>query len=120
MIIAVDFDGTLCEDRYPRIGNPRPGAFDAMVQLHKRGHYLILWTCRKGYPLLEAIQWCACMGIPLDQVNAPEPSNAKKFADDTRKIFADVYIDDRQIGGFPGWEAVIDYITKLEHEQNEH
>ena len=69
MIIAVDFDGTLCENRYPEIGYPMPRAIDSMRRLHEDGHYLILWTCRTGERLKDAINWLLERGIPIDRVN---------------------------------------------------
>lgn len=101
MIVAVDFDGTLCEDKYPAIGELRPGALEVMRQLHEAGHYLILWTCRCGDELKQAVNWCLERGIPIDRVNDHCPDNVAKYGEGGLKIYADRYIDDR--AGFSSW-----------------
>lgn len=103
MIIAVDFDGTLCDSRYPQIGNPLPGAVECMKRLHEDGHYLIIWTCRTDKHLKDAINWLLEQGIPFDRVNDHNPDNLRLYGEGDLKVFADVYIDDQNLGGFPGW-----------------
>ncbi len=102
MKIAIDFDGTIVEDRYPLIGKPRLFAFETMKELQKRNHQLILWTYRKGEELKEAVDFCRKRGIEFYSVNKNYP---EEVFDETvsRKIIADIYIDDRNLGGFPGW-----------------
>ncbi len=95
MIIAVDFDGTLCEDVYPKIGNAN---FYLILQLKGRqamGDKLILWTCRAGKALDEAIEWCAHYGLHFDAVNDNVPETLAKYGNNSRKITADIYLDDR-------------------------
>jgi hydroxymethylpyrimidine pyrophosphatase-like HAD family hydrolase len=108
MKIAVDFDGTIVEHMYPRIGKPMPFAFETLKELQALGHDLILWTYRAGKELEEAIEFCKKFGLEFYAINESYPY--EEF-DDTvsRKIYADIYIDDRNIGGFPGWT----YIWKL-------
>jgi hypothetical protein len=108
MKIAVDFDGTIVEHMYPRIGKPMPFAFETLKELQSLGHDLILWTYRAGKELEEAIEFCKKNGLEFYAINESYPY--EEF-DDTvsRKIYADIYIDDRNIGGFPGWT----YIWKL-------
>lgn len=65
MIIAVDFDGTLSMGPYPEIGNPKPYAVEMMNKLKDDGHYIILWTCRRGERLEDALNWLLEQGIPL-------------------------------------------------------
>lgn len=101
MIIAVDFDGTLCENKYPEIGELLPRALEVMKQLHEAGHYLILWTCRCGDDLKQAINWCLEHGIPIDRVNDHCPENVAKYGEGGLKIYADRYIDDK--AGFISW-----------------
>lgn len=113
MIIAVDFDGTLHTGKYPSIGDVRPGAVEYMQKLKQEGHYLILWTCREGDHLTEAINWLKEFDIPFDRVNDHEPQNKAQYGGSTRKVFADIYIDDRQIGGLPSWEEIYKYILHL-------
>ena len=104
-IIAVDFDGTLVEHRYPEIGPEMPFAFEVLHRLQLHGHKLILWTYRSGEFLKETIKFCEEKGIVFYAVNENYPGEMFE-ADISRKIYADVYIDDRNIGGFPGWPAI--------------
>lgn len=75
MIIAVDFDGTLCESAYPSIGDVMPGAKKSLEELREKGHYIIIWTCRTGELLVNAINWLLEEGIPFDRVNDHDPEN---------------------------------------------
>lgn len=114
LIIAVDFDGTIVEHKFPRIGEPLPMAFETLKRLKEAGHKLILWTCREdeGYLisrqfLSEAVMFCRANGVEFDAVN--ESIREYEFRPENgvnRKPYADVMIDDRNFGGFPGWDAV--------------
>lgn len=104
-IIAVDFDGTIVEHAYPAIGKEMIFAFDTLKALQKKGHKLILWTYRAGKELEEAIAFCKAKGIEFYAVNRNFPEE-EVTGDTPRKIQADVYIDDRNLGGFPGWSRV--------------
>ncbi len=105
MKIAVDFDGTIVEDDYPDIGKPMLFAFETLKELQKQKHQLILWTYRSGSQLEEAIEFCRENGIEFYAVNNsyPEETYDNAFS---RKIHAHVFIDDRNLGGFPGWSKV--------------
>ena len=105
MKIAVDFDGTIVEHKFPKIGKTRPFAFETLKALQKQGHDLILWTYRAAETLDEAVQFCKENGIEFYSINCNYPG---EIMDDTvsRKIYADIYIDDRNIGGFPGWSKI--------------
>lgn len=95
-IIAVDFDGTLCEDMYPFIGSPNFQLIDKLKQMQKAGDKLILWTCRVGKLLDDAVRWCKEEhGLIFDAVNENLPELTAMYGGDTRKIFADKYMDDR-------------------------
>lgn len=93
-IIAVDFDGTLCEDRWPDIGAPNRNLIDWLINRQIEGDKLILWTCREGFKLNEAVRWCKAQGLFFDAINCNLPERAAKWGD-SRKISADVFIDDR-------------------------
>lgn len=95
MIIAVDFDGVLCKDEFPDIGSPNYEVINLVHQLIDQGHEVILWTSRFDRLLDEAVEWCKLHGLQFTGVNCNAPSNLKKYGTDPRKIFADVYIDDR-------------------------
>ena len=109
-ILAIDFDGTIVEDAYPKIGKPRLFAFETMQKLQEKGHRLILWTYRNGRKLQEAVDFCKENGIEFYAVNE---SYAAEVMDSSisRKINADIFIDDRNIGGFIGWGEVYHQIT---------
>ncbi len=103
MIIAIDFDGTIVEDQYPDIGKEKRFAFMTLREFQKQGHRLILWTCRKGKELDEAVELCRKNGIEFYAVNKNYPEEIFDDTQTSRKIYADIYIDDRNIGGFDNW-----------------
>lgn len=105
LIIAIDFDGTIVEHRYPFIGRIRPFAFETMEALQINGHRLILWTHRTGQKLEEAIKFCKNHGIEFYAVNKNYPEEVWDTSD-SRKILADIYIDNRNIGGIPSWGEI--------------
>ncbi len=94
-IIAVDFDGTLCENKWPEIGLPDLDMIDYLVKRKKDGARLILWTCRSGDKLEEAVLWAQMLGLEFDAVNENLPEIIQSFGGNTRKVFAHEYIDDR-------------------------
>jgi hypothetical protein len=97
MIIAVDFDGTLCCNAWPAIGAPRNGVIDYVLWRQKGGAKLILWTNRTGQRLEEAVAWCRERGIIFDAVNENLPEMIERFGGDCRKVFADEYLDDKGV-----------------------
>lgn len=97
LVIAVDFDGTLCESNFPFIGEPIHETIEWMKELRQNGHKVILWTCRDGMNLVYAIVWCAEQGLFFDAVNDNLESHKKKYKGNSRKILADLYIDDKAI-----------------------
>ena len=97
MIIAVDFDGTLCGNAWPNIGPPRKGVIEYAKHQKQNGARLILWTNRVGERLDEAVAWCSEQGIVFDAVNENLPDIVEKFGSDCRKVFADEYIDDKAV-----------------------
>lgn len=97
MIVAVDFDGTLCRDEFPAIGVPRERVINRVKHHKEQGHKLILWTCRNGERLQEAIAWCAEQGLEFDAINENLPEIQKAYGQDTRKVFADFYMDDKSV-----------------------
>jgi len=110
LVIAIDFDGTIVEDAYPKIGKPRIFAFETMKRLQQDGHRLILWTYRSGSKLDDAVKFCKENGITFYAVNQSFPEEQYDNAV-SRKIYADIYIDDRNIGGVLGWGEVFQLIT---------
>ena len=112
MIIAVDFDGTIVEHRYPAIGRERPFATETLKKLIKDGHRLILWTVREGRLLDEAVEFCRERGVEFYAVNRDYPEEEKERNNHfSRKLKADVWIDDRNVGGLPDWGTIYEMIT---------
>ena len=104
-ILAIDFDGTSVEDAYPKIGKPRLFAFETLLKLQEKGHRLILWTYRSGRKLQESVDFCKENGIEFYAVNKSYP---EEVLDNTisRKIHADIFIDDRNFGELPDWGKI--------------
>lgn len=96
-VIAVDFDGTLCKDQWPAIGRANRKLINDLIAARKAGDRVILWTCRSGALLEEAVAWCGSRGLTFDAVNENLKENIEKYGGDTRKVFADVYIDDKNL-----------------------
>ena len=94
MIIAVDFDGTLCGEIYPEVGTPNMQLIDALIKRRMTGDKLILWTCREGEPLVKAVNWRNKLGLYFDAVNDNLPETIEMWGNNSRKITADLYIDD--------------------------
>lgn len=105
MKIAVDFDGTIVEHKYPKIGRALPFAIEVLKALQKRGHQIILWTYRSDVELEEAIQYCHNLGVDFYAVNKNYPEE-QVDSKTPRKVHADVYIDDRNLGGIPPWGEI--------------
>lgn len=96
-IVAVDFDGTLCENAFPEIGKPKQSVIDTVKEYRNYGWKIILWTCRNKEHLEQAIAWCGKHGLVFDAINTNLPEVQEMFGGDTRKVFADVYIDDKNV-----------------------
>ncbi len=102
-VVAVDFDGTICENAFPDIGKPKKNIIKYVKNLAKDGSKIILFTCREdgeGRKLLsEAVEFCEEQQIPIYAVNE-NPDNIYPEIYKTpvgRKMYADLYIDDKAI-----------------------
>lgn len=93
--IAVDFDGTLCKNRWPAIGEANLALIHWLIERRRAGDKLILWTCRCGRMLERAVVWCEALGLEFDAVNENLAENVEKYGNDCRKVFADIYLDDK-------------------------
>ena len=114
MTIAVDFDGTIVEHRYPKIGEEIPFAIDTLKMLIKDRHKVILWTVREGKLLDEAVEWCRQRGVEFYAINRDYPEETDKNNPHfSRKLNTiDYFIDDRNIGGLPDWGTIYRMITR--------
>ena len=96
-VIAVDFDGTLCENRWPEIGEPNRQVIRELIRRQANGAAIILWTCRTGKLLDDAVLWCANHRIKIDAVNANIPERLEVYGSENRKVSADEYWDDKAV-----------------------
>lgn len=113
LLIAIDFDGTIVGHDFPDIGEPLPAAFDVLKRIQAAGHRLILNTCRedgKRKYLTEAVDFCRDNGIEFVSVNENAPEDDFREEKLKRKVYASLYIDDRNFGGFPGWLKIAEYL----------
>ncbi|PKF76132.1 BT0820 family HAD-type phosphatase [Chryseobacterium sp. PMSZPI] len=110
--IAVDFDGTIVDDAYPGIGKAKIFAFETLKRLQSEGYRLILWTYRHGKTLDEAVEFCRENGIEFYAVNSSFEGEVFDSANQSRKLDVDWFIDDRNLGGFPGWGEIYNIIQE--------
>ena len=110
--LAIDFDGTIVDDAYPGIGKPKIFAFETLKKLQSDGHRLILWTFRHGKTLDEAVEFCKKNGVEFYAVNSSFEGEIFDYSQASRKIDADLFIDDRNLGGFPGWGEIYNIIKE--------
>jgi len=102
MIIAVDFDGTVVEHQYPAIGPLKEGAKETLLAFRKAGHKIAIWTCRAGKEEQDVRRFLVDNGLPFDSINTAVPGTDLG----TRKIYADVYIDDKAIRYEDNWKEI--------------
>jgi len=112
LLIAVDFDGTVVEDKYPGVGKAKPFAIETLKMLQNDGHRLILWTYRHGSKLKDAVRFMEDNGVLPYAVNRSYPEEESHPSDVSRKIHADLFIDDRNFGGFPGWGEIYQQLNQ--------
>ena len=113
MTIAVDFDGTIVEHRYPKIGNEIPFAIQTLKMLIQDRHKLILWSVREGALLDEAVEWCRLRGVEFYAINKDFPEeDEQKNMHFSRKLKVDMWIDDRNVGGLPDWGTIYRMISE--------
>ena len=115
MKIAVDFDGTIVEHRYPKIGEERPFAIETLKMLQQQPHEIILWSVREGQLLDEAVEWCRQRGLNFYAVNKDYPEETcdpNLNTNFSRKLKADIFIDDRNIGGILDWGQIYQMIME--------
>ncbi|MDD4143470.1 MAG: hydrolase [Prolixibacteraceae bacterium] len=118
MIIAVDFDGTIVKHKYPSIGKEIPYAIKTLQLFQERGHKLILWTFRSGKELEKAVEFCKKRGLIFHAVN--NNFEGEEFDNSySRKIYADMFIDDRNILGIPEWQKIYQMLTENKNDNEE-
>lgn len=116
-IVCVDFDGTIAHSNYPNIGMPVKNSKKYINQLFEDGWYIIVWTCRDDdgnidKPQTMAVNWLEENGYNIHHVNAHHPLLIQSFGNDTRKIAADIYVDDKNVFGLKSWKKIYKQINK--------
>ena len=112
MNIAVDFEGTIVTHEYPNIGKELPFAVETLRQLQRDGHKIILWSVREGQLLEEAIEWCRARGLEFYASNKDYPEETRQDKHYSRKLKAELFIDDRNLGGLPDWGTIYRMINE--------
>ena len=112
-VIAIDFDDTIAVDDYPGVGPEISGAIESIKEIQSLGVDTVLWTCRGGEPLDNALEWLRNRGVEFEFVNENTIAELDFWGTNPRKIAADIYIDDRVIGGFAGWTRTLEEIRSL-------
>ena len=118
MVIAVDFDGTIVEHKYPEIGDELPFATSTLRMLAQQQHRLILWTVRRGKLLDEAVEWCRQRGVEFYAVNKNFPEEVLEDGGCYAKINAELFIDDLNLGGLPDWGVIYKMVTEKKSWQD--
>ena len=119
-ILALDFDGTIVENTYPQIGKLKLNAKEIINLLHEEGHEIIINTCRAGIYEGHVYTFLQEQGIHYDYINSNLPHQIESFKQDCRKISADIYIDDKSLGGIPDdWAIIYELINKQLCQQKE-
>jgi hydroxymethylpyrimidine pyrophosphatase-like HAD family hydrolase len=119
LIIAIDFDGTIVDNKYPEVGKLKSHAKEVINFLHEKGHKIIIWTCRGRSLEQDAVDFLDLNGIYYDYCNNNLPESIQYWKFESRKISYDVLIDDRNLNGFIGWDNVLDCLKKQFPEQIE-
>lgn len=96
MIIAVDFDGCLAKKVNGKLV-PNRGLITSLKQRQASGAVVILWTCREGRTLNEALAFLRTCGFVPNFVNRNCPEGIRKLGHDSRKVYADLYLDDKGV-----------------------
>jgi len=116
LTLAIDFDNTIVEEKYPDIGNLLPGAKKYINKLYEQGYYIIINTCRANDQELEAEDYLYRKGISFHRLNENQPSRILQYGTDCRKISADIYIDDKNLGNLPDWKTIYKLIRQKTNE----
>lgn len=120
LTLAIDFDGTIVENAYPEIGNLKPNVVEVMNRLRDEGYRIVINTCRTGQHELNARICLNDNNIPFHYLNENTLESRLEFTEESRKLSADIYIDDRNLLGIPDdWEKIYDLITEAKNKHIE-
>ena len=111
--ISIDYDDTIVYQDFPNSGTIKPNAKEVINRLYDEGHHILIWTCRAFDKVKTAKNYLIECGVRFHLINENLPSNIEQYGGDTRKMSADIYIDDRQLGGIPDdWLEIEKMIRK--------
>lgn len=111
--ISIDYDDTIVYQDFPNSGTIKPNAKEVINKLYDEGHHILIWTCRAFENAKTAKRYLIECGVRFHLINENLPSNIEQYGGDTRKMSADIYIDDRQLGGIPDdWLEIEKMIRK--------
>ena len=117
LVIAIDFDGTICELKFPEVGEMRPMADFYIRKLYSEGHHIVINTCRSGKYEGMAEDFLKENNIPYHYINSNMPYLIEQYGQDCRKISADIYVDDKCLMGLPSsWEEIYQIIKEREKQ----
>lgn len=120
LTLAIDFDGTIVENDFPEVGKLRKNVIPVMNRLHREGYKIVINTCRTGPHEDDARMCLINNGIPFDTLNENTAESIAQYPEESRKLSADLYIDDRNLGGIPDdWEEIYYLITKANNQHIE-
>jgi hydroxymethylpyrimidine pyrophosphatase-like HAD family hydrolase len=111
-VIAIDFDGTIAEDKYPEIGPILPMAKNVINKLYRAGHFIIINTCRVGGTMGDVEKFLEEMDVHHHYINTNLPSKIREYGVDCRKISADIYIDDKNLMHISDWGIIAEQLTE--------
>lgn len=122
-VLAIDYDGTIADTNYPTILGRIKGAKKYINKLYNDGWYIIVWTCRcddntTTFPMSMAKDWLYANEIPYHKMNEHHPALVLTYNNDSRKIAADFYIDDKSISGLPTWKKMYKYLSKFDSSKS--
>ena len=115
MFILSHFQHPTAASHFPPCGTIKPNAKEVINELYDAGHEIIIWTCRCDEPAEMAKQFLDGHGIKYHKFNEHMDRLIEQYGNDTRKIWADIYIDDKQLGGLPDCWLEIHNILKTKH-----
>ena len=117
--LCIDFDGTIVENAYPLVGKLKPNVVEVITKLYNEGYIILISTCRAGIYEADCYHCLKDNNIPYHYINSNLPQDIEFFKQDCRKISADIYIDDRQLGGIPDdWNKIYELIkSQIKYEQ---
>jgi hypothetical protein len=111
-IISFDYDDTIVVADYPNIGTIKRFAKEVINSLYDEGHTIIINTCRSGKHEADAALYLTQCGVMYHHINENHPENIAIYDSDSRKIYADIYVDDKQLGGLPESWLTIDEMIR--------